>query len=428
VNGAPQPTGPPFPEASLRRLASAPWDGLRPLAASLDGPLSRVLGGEPAERVLDRFLRERPGLDGSGRAAAAEAVFGVGLWRRRLAWHLGGEGAATRFLLASLLRDLAGLPAAAAEALLALDPGSLPPPRPPPPDLGRFHSLPDWLAATLTREAGAEAAALADALNRPGPVCLRANRLRVTPEALSARLKREGLRARPGRLAPDALVVETPRPNLYPLPSFREGLFEVQDEGSQLLGEAVGAVPGDEVLDLCAGAGGKTLQLASSLRGRGRVLAADPDAERLGRLRRRAERAGAGGLVEVCGAAPPAGLLASRVLVDAPCSELGTLRRGPDLRFRLDPASFDRFPPLQRALLEAASRHLAPGGRLVYATCTLRREENEEVALGFERDHPEVRRQAAAKDPALLGADGFLRLRPHRHDTDGFFAAAWERR
>ncbi len=424
---SPERSGPPFPEASVRHLASIPWPALEPLAAALDGPLGRVLVGEAAERILDRFLRNWPGLDRPGRAAAAEAVFDVGLWRRRLAWHLGRDDAAPRLLLASLLRGLGGLAGAATEALCGLAPGSLPPPRPPPPDLGRFHSLPGWLAGILEREAGSEAPALADALNQPGPVCLRANRLRAAPEARRG-LEREGLAVRPGRLAPDALVVETPRPNLYALPSYREGLFEVQDEGSQLLGEAVGARPGDEVLDLCAGAGGKTLQLAAALGGRGRVHAADPDPERLGRLRRRAERVGAAGLVTVHRAEPPPGLLAGRVLVDAPCSELGALRRGPDLRFRLDPASFDRFPPLQRALLEAASRHLGPRGRLVYATCTLRREENEEVALGFERDHPDLARVRPAVNPSLLGADGFLRAWPHRHGTDGFFAAAWERR
>ncbi|HEU4382960.1 MAG TPA: RsmB/NOP family class I SAM-dependent RNA methyltransferase [Anaeromyxobacteraceae bacterium] len=418
----------PFPDASVRRLASLPWEALETVAADLDGPIGRVLGGEAAERVLDRLLRDQPGLGGPGRRAAAEAVFGVGLWRRRLAWHLGREEAAPRLFLASLLRDLARLRGDASEALCALAPGSLPPPRPPPPDLARFHSLPDWLAAILAREAGDEAAALADALNRPGPACLRANRARATREDLAARLEREGLAVRRGRLAPDALLVETPGRSLLPLPSFREGLFEVQDEGSQLAGEAVAARPGDEVLDLCAGAGGKTLQLAAALGGRGRVHAADPDGERLDRLRRRAARAGVAGLVEVCGAAPPAGLRVSRVLVDAPCSELGALRRGPDLRFRLDPGSFGRFPPLQRALLEAALGHLGPRGRLVYATCTLRREENEEVALEFERSHPELRRAPAARDPSLLGADGFLRLWPHRHDTDGFFAAAWERR
>ncbi|HYQ81668.1 MAG TPA: class I SAM-dependent methyltransferase, partial [Anaeromyxobacteraceae bacterium] len=294
-----RPAGPGYPDDSLRRLATVPWPALPPLAVDLDGPVGRVLLGEPAERVLDRFLRDRPGLDADGRAASAEAIFGVGLWRRRLAWHLGREEAPPRLLLASLLRDLAGLPGAAAEAACGLAPGSLPAPRPPPGDLGRFYSLPEWLTAVLLREAGAEAAALADALNQPGPVCLRANRLRLGREALAARLGAEGLQVRPGRLAPDALLVETPRPNLYALPSYQQGLFEVQDEGSQLLGEALRARPGDVVLDLCAGAGGKTLQLASALRGRGRVVCVDPNPEKLGRLRQRAERAGATGLVEV---------------------------------------------------------------------------------------------------------------------------------
>jgi 16S rRNA (cytosine967-C5)-methyltransferase len=232
-------------------------------------------------------------------------------------------------------------------------------------------------------------------------------------------------------------VVEGARPNVLGLAAHQDGLVEVQDEGSQLAGLAAGARPGDTVLDLCAGAGGKTLQLAAAAGPAGRVHAADPDAGRLVRLQARAARAGAAAGVAVHGAAPPEGLLADRVLVDAPCSELGPLRRGPDVRWRLDPAGFDALPPLQRALLARAARHVRPGGRLAYATCTFRREEDEDVALAFEATHPEFRRVPAlpggALAPggdlgALVGPDGFLRTWPHRHDTDGFFAAAWVRR
>jgi 16S rRNA (cytosine967-C5)-methyltransferase len=290
----------------------------------------------------------------------------------------------------------------------------LPPPVAPPADLATRHSLPDWLADVLVREVGDEAALLADALSLPGPIFLRVNRARTSRDDLAARLAAEGVETRPTRLAPDGLEVLAPRPNLLALRAYREGLLEVQDEGSQLVGQAVGAVPGETVLDLCAGAGGKTLQLAAAVGPSGTVHACDPDEARLARLRTRAGRAGA--VVTVHGPEAPGGLLADRVLVDAPCSELGTLRRGPDLRFRIDPASFAGLPALQLSIVERAARHVRPGGRLVYATCTLRREENEEVAGAFEEGAGEFTR-----------SESDLRFWPHRHGTDGFFAAAWER-
>jgi 16S rRNA (cytosine967-C5)-methyltransferase len=379
-----------------------------------------VLAGAAAERVLDRLLRSRRDLSAPARRAVAEALFGVGLWRRRLRFHVGAD-APPLLLLASLLRDLAGRDDAA--RLCALPPDALPPPVPAPEALADRHSLPGWLADVLVREAGDEAPALATALGLPGPVFLRANRARIGRDALAARLRSEGIETRPTRLASDGLEVTTSRPNLLALPAFRDGLLEVQDEGSQLLGEAVGARPGEVLLDLCAGAGGKALQLAAAAHPGGTVHACDPDGSRLARLGERAARAAA--TVVVHGAEPPAGLLADRVLVDAPCSGLGALRRGPDQRFRIDPAGFAGLPVLQLGILERAALQVRPGGRLVYATCTFRREEDEEVALAFERGHPGFERAGAL--PGLSAGDGFLRLWPHRHGTDGFFAAAWTR-
>jgi 16S rRNA (cytosine967-C5)-methyltransferase len=409
---------------SEARLAGLPWEALDGVARALDAPLAEVLAGAAAERVLDRLLRRLRLPQARSRRAVAEAIFGVGLWRRRLAWHVGD--APPRVLLASLLRDLAGRPDA--EPLCGLAVGALPPPRPAPPSLADRFSLPDWLAGVLAREAGGEAPDLADALSLPGPTALRANRARTDRQALALRLAAEGLPTRPGALAPDALLAPPSPPGLLALPALREGLLEVQDEGSQLVGEALGALPGESVLDACAGAGGKTLQLAAAVGGGGSVHATEPDAARLARLHARARRAGAGAHVEVHGPTAPPGLLVDRALVDAPCSELGTLRRGPDLRFRIDPATFAPLPALQLAILEAAAAHVRPGGRLVYATCTLRREENQEVARAFEARQPGfARRPALPGNPAQDG-EGFLRTWPHRHGTDGFFAAAWVRR
>lgn len=398
-------------------MATVPWEALQGLGPTLEPPLAAVLAGEPAERVLDRLLRAHRAFTAEQRAVAAESVFGVGLWRRRLRARLGHPDAPPLHLLAALAVDLGQRPDA--PRWLGVDL----PPLLPLADWRDRHSVPDWLAATLERAVGAEAPALAAAFNRPGPVCLRVNRLRTTREALAAALCRQGVTAEPGRWAPDALLVTSPRPNLLGLGSELLGAFEVQDEGSQLLGQLTGAQPGDEVLDLCAGAGGKALQLAALVGAQGRVHAADLDLPRLERLRTRAAKADARVLLH--GREPPAALRVPRVLVDAPCSELGVLRRGPDVRWRVDPSAFAALPALQLELVERGARHLAPGGRLVYATCTLRPEENEAVVDAALARCPQLRLTRAELPAELLDARGCLRLVPHRHGTDGFFAAVF---
>ncbi len=282
-------------DVSEQRLREVPWRALAGIASALDAPLAAVLAGEPAERIVDRFLRAHRELGSDERVAVKEAIYGLAVWRRRLAWHacqgrrgtsprptqsqMDEAGITPRAFLAALLRDLGG--AAEAEALAGLPAGTLPAPRPPPEDPAIRYSLPAWLWATLQREAGAEAAALADALNAPGPVCLRPNLVLTTPGTLAERLAAEGVTTRPGRLVPGALVVTSARPNVYGLAAFREALFEVQDEASQLAGGLVAAQPGATVLDACAGAGGKALQLAAAVGPGGAVHATDPDLDRL---------------------------------------------------------------------------------------------------------------------------------------------------
>jgi 16S rRNA (cytosine967-C5)-methyltransferase len=388
------------------RLAGISWDALR--AAEVVPAVSHVLSGVAAEREIDRFLRDRPWLSAAERASAVEAIFGVALWRRRLAWHTGAND--PRELLFALLRDVSGVEETRAAALCDL-PSPWPARRSPPSRLADRWSLPDWIEGVLERDLGAEAEAFAEASSLPGPIFLRANALRTTRDELSVRLRAEGVETRPTARAPHGLVVSTPRPNLLALPAHREGLFEVQDEGSQLVAELVGARSGETVLDACAGAGGKTLALAAAMNNRGRLVACDPDLARLQRLSARARRAEAH--VEVCDRPPP-DLRADAVLVDAPCSELGILRRGPDVRFRLREEEARALPRLQREILEEALRSVKRGGRIVYATCTVRFEENDGVALAFERDHPELVREGP-----------FFRTFPHREGTDGFFAARY---
>ena len=396
------------------RLHAVPWTALAGLANTVLPAIARVLSGAAAEREIDALLRANRAFDAAQRAAVVEAMFGVGLWRRRLAVHAGSDD--PRRLLFAMVRDLGGVEDRHAARLVEL-PEPLPVRVPVPDRIADRWSYPDWIEAVFLREAGKDAEALAAATCVPGPVCLRANPLRTRREALVCALEGEGVHTRPGKFARNALIVTSGRPNLLALETYRRGWFEVQDEASQLVAEIVAPRPGETVLDFCAGAGGKTLALAGAMRGEGRLAAWDPDEDRLRRLTERARSAGA--TVEL-----NRDLLADAVLVDAPCSELGTLRRGPDLRFRLREEEAMRFPALQRDILEAALRRVKPGGRLVYATCTIRREENEDVALALERGHPELRRADVAA-PAELVRDGFLRTWPHLHDLDGFFAASW---
>jgi 16S rRNA (cytosine967-C5)-methyltransferase len=237
------------------------------------------------------------------------------------------------------------------------------------------------------------AAALGKALSVRAPTIVRANRLRCTRAALAARLAEEGVSSRPCAHAADGLVIET-RANLVGLESFRAGWFEVQDESSQWLIDAIDPSPGATVIDLCAGAGGKALALAA--RG-ARVRAWDERSDALDELERRAARAGAA--VEIT---PDLGT-ASIVLVDAPCSGTGRLRRDPALRWGLEAGA---HVETQRRLLHDARARVEPGGRLVYATCSL---------LGAENDH------------ALEGLDPIAKrtLWPHLHGTDGFHWTIW---
>jgi 16S rRNA (cytosine967-C5)-methyltransferase len=322
-------------------------------------------------------------------------------------------------------RILEGLPAAAT-ALRAL------------PRAERFAldaSLPDFLAARFLRQFGDHADAEAAAMNERAPLTARVNLLRTTRESLLERLRAEGVDARPTPLSPLGIFLET-RQNAFALPSFREGLFELQDEGSQLLGLLVDAPP-TRVVDACAGAGGKTLQLAAQMRNRGELFALDIDARRLEELKRRARRADVHNVrirpippsgPEVAPALVDLADRADRVLVDAPCSGTGTFRRKPDARYRLTEAMLAQHVERQRLLLEQFAPLVRPGGRMVYGTCSLLEEENEAVVASFLERHPGFRTLPPADrlGPELGGkvsTGDFLRLSPARHGTDGFFGA-----
>ncbi|HEY3587320.1 MAG TPA: RsmB/NOP family class I SAM-dependent RNA methyltransferase [Myxococcaceae bacterium] len=412
--GTRAPTLQALERAARDRLAQIDWSQLPEVRRQVLEALGPVLHGGDAGRLLTVLLRSHPGWDAAHRAVAAEALFGVALWRRRLAYQAGSEVPGA--LLTALLRDVAHLPV---HSIRAWTGAEVPEARPPPDDWPTRFSWPETLVPELEHALGAEAPLFAAASNVPGPITVRANRLRLDRDALAERLRSEGVSGHPGRWALDALHLDG-RPNVLGLPSHQEGLFEVQDEGSQLAGGLVEARPGMRVLDLCAGAGGKTLLLAAALQGEGRVDAYDVDREALERLRHRAERAGAGATVRILQSIPEETYDA--VLVDAPCSALGSIRRGPDVRWRTDVGSFAQWTRVQCELLETAAARVRPGGRIVYITCTVRPEENEDVVRKFLGTHPDLEQIEAAVPSELRRGPALVTL-PHRHGADGLYGA-----
>jgi 16S rRNA (cytosine967-C5)-methyltransferase len=402
-----------------------------------------------ADRALERALRRERALWASERRAVAEAVYGIVRWQGQLDLVLGGRPSLPLRYAAWLARFGGAAPAEAARRLAvrasALAPLAEADARmaaiaDPVERLAAEASLPRWIAARLAGELGLEEArALAAALNARAPLTVRANLLRGDRDDLRARLAAEGVAAEPTRHSPWGLVLDG-RENAFGLRAFKEGRFEIQDEGSQLIALACGARSGWIAVDACAGAGGKSLALAAEMRNKGSLHALDSDADRLDEARRRARRAGVHNLrsrVIAAGDEADAQLRdlaakADAVLVDAPCSGLGTLRRKPDARWRLQEGDPERFAALQRALVRRFAALVRPGGRLVYATCSIGRTENGDVADFAER---EVGLRPAALAPLLgeeraraVGAEGGrLQLYPHRHGTDGFFVAVFEK-
>lgn len=394
----------------------------------------------PADQAVSAYFRRHRNLGSRDRAFVAETAYAV--LRRRRSLEASAGSAAPRSLAIAAVARVHGLSARSLEQALtetelalvarvrATAGGRMP--------AAVQADLPDWLWDRLVAEYGeTQAMLIARGLLNPAPLDLRVNLARVGRDAALAQLASRGMAAAPTRYAPSGIRLEG-RPPVNRDPLFAAGLVEVQDEGSQLLAYLLAPRRGEMVADFCAGAGGKTLAIAMLMRGTGRVYAMDVSAKRLAALAPRAARAGVSSIhpLVLSGegdsrAKRLAGKL-DRVLVDAPCSGFGTLRRNPDLKWRYGPDRIAALADEQFRILTAASRLVKPGGRLVYATCSLLPEENEAVADRFAAAQPEFAPLSCAELLAAqripLESSQRLRLWPHAHGTDGFFAAAFVRR
>jgi 16S rRNA (cytosine967-C5)-methyltransferase len=393
----------------------------------------------PADVTLSRYFREHPKLGGRERNAVAEGVFAV--LRNKLAYASfseSGTGSAMRRLALLGLADTVGVEAlgglsaeesAWLQRIAHIDRSALP--------LALRLNMPPWLMDKLVARDGAEASlTLAEALNRPAPLDLRVNVLKAGRAEVTEALVKAGIDCEATPYSPLGIRLHR-KPALQNVSLFNEGVIEVQDEGSQLLTQIVGAKRGELVVDFCAGAGGKTLALGAAMRNTGRLYAFDVSEKRLARLKPRLARSGLSNVHPVLIAhendAKVKRLIgkSDRVLVDAPCSGLGTLRRNPDMKWRQTPQSVTELNAKQQAILASAARLVKSGGRLVYATCSLLDEENEAIADQFLAAHDRFR--LVPMGELLVGLkipldmQTYLKLYPHIHQTDGFFAAAFER-
>lgn len=398
----------------------------------------------PADGLVSMFFRKHRDLGARERHTLAETTYAV--LRQRLLWqHLAqsGHGPLERRLAILAWQGNEGFLRGALKPeeqtwlaqVQQVDRSALPE--------KLRHNMPDWLANPLREALGDGFWPLVDELARQAPLDLRVNALKAKREEVQAALLEAGIAAEPTPFSPWGLRLQG-KPALNKLPLFTGGHVEVQDEGSQLLALITDAKRGEMVVDFCAGAGGKTLALGSAMRNTGRLYAFDISGHRLDALKPRLARSGLSNVhpAQIAHERDDrikrlAGKI-DRVLVDAPCSGLGTLRRNPDLKWRQSPKALEQLQAKQTTILASAARLLKPGGRLVYATCSLLAAENERIADAFTTaaaggDFEVVPALAALQaahvsDAAALVEGPYLRLWPQRHHTDGFFAAVWQRR
>jgi 16S rRNA (cytosine967-C5)-methyltransferase len=401
----------------------------------------------PADATVSRFFRDNRGLGPRERATLAETVYTV-LRKKLLFDHLAPSGSGPKERRLAIL-GFYGPGDFLRSALTDQEKNWLDQcEKVTPADLmeRHRHNLPEWLVQPLKDQLGDEFWPLVEALNKGAGLDLRVNTFKAKRADVQKELAQAGIKAINTPYSPWGLRIAG-KPALNKNEAFVRGEFEVQDEGSQLLSMLLDPKRGEMVVDFCAGAGGKTLALGAAMRSTGRLYAFDTSAHRLDAFKSRLKRSGLSNV-------HPAAIAherddrvkrltgkMDRVLVDAPCTGLGTLRRNPDLKWRQNLQTVEEMAVKQAAILQSASRMLKPGGRLVYATCSILPQENEAIADAFSAANPdfvplpaaEVLTGLKVEQAASLCSGGdngqlYLRLWPHRHATDGFFAAVWQKK
>jgi 16S rRNA (cytosine967-C5)-methyltransferase len=417
------------------------------LAAAIDLLALIEADPRPADAVANHFFRTRRFIGGGDRRAVSTLVWGVLRARRHLGWWLDYCHApqTPRLLLALQGLFTGQTPNKIAMAFCAGRYG--PPPLTPEesavleqlstrtlehpnmPEPVKFE-IPDWILPKLRSQFGPTLSDEMAAMNETAPLDLRVNLLKATREEAIAALAREGLRAEPTKYSPWGLRLAN-RQSITSGKAFQDGLVEIQDEGSQLIALAVGAEPGMRVADYCAGAGGKTLAIAMGMENKGHIVACDVSEPRLEGAIKRLRRAGVHNAERHLLTAGDkwvkrqAGRF-DRVLVDAPCTGTGTWRRNPDARTRLTETDLIELTQKQADILDTAQKLVKPGGKLIYATCSLLNDENEAQLEAFLSRTPGFKMVPLQAPDALRGAPN-LRLSPKLHGTDGFFAAVLAR-
>ncbi len=374
-----------------------------------------------ADKVLERLLKAHKKWGSADRQVVSEIFYDIVRWKKRLEYYM-GEGTKPsniyNLILAYLLwkkvkykkfDEFDGIKTGG--ILSKLDKKTFP-------TKAIEHSVPDWLAGLFEKELGAKWEKEMSALNEQAPVILRANSLKVSAENLVEILKEEGVNSFVLRGYPDAVQLKEKK-NVFLTSAFKEGFFEVQDASSQKIAELLDVKEGMRAVDACAGAGGKTLHIAALMKNKGQIIALDIYEWKLAELKRRAKRAGAFNIetrfIEDNKVIKRLHNTADRLLIDAPCSGLGVLKRNPDSKWKIDEDFINRIKTEQENILQNYSKILKKGGKMVYATCSILPSENGEQVRKFLAENTEF---ALVEEENIMPSDGY----------DGFYMALIERK
>lgn len=373
-----------------------------------------------ADKVIERLLKAHRKWGSEDRRVVSEIFYNIIRWKKRLEYYMGESAKPTniyKMILANLLwskthykkfEEFDGIKVA--DILTKLKKGTVP-------SKAIEYSIPDWLAETLEKELGKNWEKEMLALNEQAPTVLRTNTLKTTPRELLADLNDENIEAFTIKNYPDAIQLAEKK-NVFLTTAFKDGLFEVQDASSQKIGELLDVHEGMRVVDACAGAGGKTLHLAALMKNKGQIIALDIYEWKLAELKRRAKRAGAHNietrLISDNKVIKRLHGTADRLLIDAPCSGLGVLKRNPDSKWKIDQAFIDRIKGEQQQILQDYSKILKKGGQMIYATCSILPSENNEQVQTFLKTNPDF---SLVKDQKIMPSEGY----------DGFYMALIQR-